>query len=251
LIQHKHATSTDLTTLQLFKAFALATKKADKHIVFLPIDSTKQSLSPLVSQKQIDNLTPNQLRLYFSSFYRDQHHSISGFIHIVTSLTVEELGSTLPLAEWLQTYQYSIVKCKSQDEEMSLAGALCYGSLFLHRDGLLQGIMSHPDWVTLNKDQAKPIIIDLVVRSFKSPGKSADMIFVRAEHSKKDLVQDFFLTLYDGTPKKYPRGGMLFFIPVTSNWKMTTLMSNAQNISLTTSHSSETKTAWRCMVWPA
>jgi hypothetical protein len=114
LIQHKNATSPDLTTLQLFKAFAVAAKKADKNMVFLPIDSTKQSLSPLMSQKQIDNLTPNQLRLNFSSFYQDQHHSISGFIHIVTSLTVEELESTLPLAEWLQTYQYSIFKCKSQ-----------------------------------------------------------------------------------------------------------------------------------------
>jgi hypothetical protein len=42
------------------------------------------------------------------------------------------------------------------------------------------------------------------------------MIFVRAERSKKELVQQFLLSLYDGTPKKYPRGDMLFFIPVTS-----------------------------------
>jgi hypothetical protein len=217
LIRHKNATPTDLTTLQLFKAFAISAKKTDKNIIFLPIDSTKQNLSPLISKTQIDNLTPNQMRLYFSSFYKDQHHSISGFIHIVTTLPEEALESTLPLAEWLQTYQYSIVKCKSQEEEMSIVGALCYGSLFLHRDGLLQGIMSHPDWAILNKDQTKPIIIDLVVKSFKSPGKSADMIFVRAERSKKTLVQQFFLSLYDGAPKKYPRGDMLFFIPVTSN----------------------------------
>jgi hypothetical protein len=216
LIRHKNATPTDLTTLQLFEAFATSAKKTDKNIVFLPIDSTKQSLSPLISKTQIDNLTPSQMRIYFSSFYKDQHHSISGFIHIITTLPEEALESTLPLAEWLQTYQYSIVKCKSQEEEMSIVGALCYGSLFLHRDGLLQGITSHPDWVILNKDQTKPIIIDLVVKSFKSPGKSADMIFVRAEGSKKKLVQQFLLSLYDGTPKKYPRGDMLFFIPVTS-----------------------------------
>jgi len=155
LIRHKNATPTDLTTLQLFEAFATSAKKTDKNIVFLPIDSTKQSLSPLITKTQIDNLTPNQMRLYFSSFYKDQHHSISGFIHIVTTLAEEALESTLPLAEWLQTYQYSIVKCKSQEEEMSIVGTLCYGSLFLHRDGLLQGIMSHPDWVTLNKDTNK------------------------------------------------------------------------------------------------
>jgi cell wall assembly regulator SMI1 len=216
LIRHKYATTTELTTLQLFRLFATAIKKTDKTMVFLPVDSTKQTLSPLSSQKQIDNLTPNQLRLYFSSYYKDQHHSISGFIHIVTSLTLEELSTQLPLAEWLQTYQYSIVLCKSQEEEMSLVGALCYGSLFLHRDSLLQGIMAHPNWIALNNKHGKPIVIDLMVKPFKCPGKSADMIFVRAERSKKEIVQAFFLELYDGTPKKYPRGDMLFFIPITS-----------------------------------
>jgi hypothetical protein len=134
----------------------------------------------------------------------------------VTSLNFEDFETKLPLAEWFQTYQYSIALCKSQDEEMSLVGALCYGSLFLHRDGLLQGITSHPDWITLNKEREKPIVIDLVVKPSKSPRKSTDMIFVRAECSKKEVVQEFFLNLYDGTPKKYPRGDMLFFIPVSS-----------------------------------
>jgi hypothetical protein len=61
LICHKFATSTELSTLQLFKGFTTAAKKTDKTIVFLPIDSTKQSLSHLMSQKQIDSMMPNQL----------------------------------------------------------------------------------------------------------------------------------------------------------------------------------------------
>jgi len=61
LIRHKFATSTELSTLQLFQSFTTAAKKTDKTIVFLPIDSTKQSLSHLMSQKQIDSMTPNQL----------------------------------------------------------------------------------------------------------------------------------------------------------------------------------------------
>jgi len=216
LLRHKFATPTDLTTLQLFKAFANAAKKTNKTLILLPVDSQKQSLSPLTSHKHIDSLTANQMRLYFTSFHRDQHHSISGFIHVITSLTIEQMESKLPMAEWLQTYQYSIILCKSQDEEMSFVGALCYGSLFLHRDGLLEGITSHPAWVELNKGREKTIVIDLVVKPFKSPGRSVDMIFVRAERSKKELVQNFLLTLYDGTPKKYPRGDMLFFIPIAS-----------------------------------
>ncbi len=108
LIRHKNATSTDLTTLQLFKTFLTNAKKTDKSLVVLPVDSTKQHLTPLTSQKQIENLSPNQLRLYFSSWFKDQHHSISGFVHLYTVLTVEELQTELPLAEWLQTFQYSI-----------------------------------------------------------------------------------------------------------------------------------------------
>jgi hypothetical protein len=122
----------------------------------------------------------------------------------------------VPLAEWLATYQYSIKLCCSQDEEMSIIGALCYGSLFLHRDDLLKTIVQLPEWAKLNHEKKKTIVIDLVVKPFKSPGKSSDMIFVRSERSKKDEATKFFLKLYDGTPKRYPRGDMLLFIPVTS-----------------------------------
>ncbi len=40
------------------------------------------------------------------------------------------------------------------------------------------------------------------------------MIFVSAERSKQDLVREIFKAIYDGTAKTYPRGEMLYFIPV-------------------------------------
>jgi hypothetical protein len=216
LIRHKFATPTEQTSLQLFKSFILTAKKTDPSLIVLPIDSTKQHLSSLTTLKQVENLTNNQLRLYFSSWYRDQPHSISGFLHLNTTLDLEDMLTKVPLAEWLATYQYSIKLCCSQDEEMSIIGALCYGSLFLHRDDLLKTIVQLPEWAKLNHGKEKPIVIDLVVKPFKSPGKSSDMIFVRSERSKKDEATKFFLKLYDGTPKRYPRGDMLLFIPVTS-----------------------------------
>ena len=216
LIRHKFATPTEQTSLQLFKSFILTAKKTDPSLIVLPIDSTKQHLSSLTTLKQVENLTNNQLRLYFSSWYRDQPHSISGFLHLHTTLDLEDMLTKVPLAEWLATYQYSIKLCCSQDEEMSIIGALCYGSLFLHRDDLLKTIVQLPEWAKLNHGKEKPIVIDLVVKPFKCPGKSSDMIFVRSERSKKDEATKFFLKLYDGTPKRYPRGDMLLFIPVTS-----------------------------------
>jgi hypothetical protein len=126
------------------------------------------------------------------------------------------LQSSLPLAEYFAAYQYSVKLCRSQDEEMTIIGALCYSSLFLYHEDLLMSIQTHPSWIQLNKDRPKPIIIDLIIKPFRSPGKNVEMIFVRSECSKKELARDFFLSLYNGTPKPYPRGEMLLFVPVTS-----------------------------------
>jgi hypothetical protein len=88
--------------------------------------------------------------------------------------------------EWMDTFQYSLKLRSSQDEEMSLIGALLYGSLFLFCKDLLKHILSHPIWIKTNKDHAKPIIIDLVVKPFRGSSKSVEMIFIWAERSKKD-----------------------------------------------------------------
>jgi hypothetical protein len=65
LIRHKNATPTELTTLQLFKAFLTMAKETDKTMIIHPVDSTKQHLTSLMSKKQIDSLTLNQLAPVF------------------------------------------------------------------------------------------------------------------------------------------------------------------------------------------
>jgi hypothetical protein len=77
-------------------------------------------------------------------------------------------------------------------------------------------ILTHPSWIALNKDRDKPIIIDLVVKPFHSPGKFFKMIFIHTEYSRKEPTRSFFLSMYDGTTKQYPRGDMLLFIPIMS-----------------------------------
>jgi hypothetical protein len=69
---------------------------------------------------------------------------LSGFIHICSSLSLQEINQNIPIAEWLNTHQYVIKMCSSQDEEMTIIGALCYGSLFLYREELLLHIKAHP-----------------------------------------------------------------------------------------------------------
>jgi hypothetical protein len=61
LIRHRFATSTDQTTLQLFKSFMTVVRKADPKLTIFPVDSMKQGFTSPVSQKQINKLNQNQL----------------------------------------------------------------------------------------------------------------------------------------------------------------------------------------------
>lgn len=214
LIRHRYARNTELTTLQLFKSFINALKKADKHLTILPCDSMKQHYTLLVSIKQIDSLNENQLHLYFHPWYKQQHYSLSGYFHLNTMLPFQELMDQTPVAEWLDTYQYATKICQSQSEEMVAVGALCYGSTWIYREDLKMHILQHQMWKDINNNADNPIIFDLILRRFRSNKTSVLMIFVTAERSKQEIVRDAFKTLYDGTQKSYPRGDMMLFIPI-------------------------------------
>jgi hypothetical protein len=129
-------------------------------------------------------------------------------------LSFDELFNHPSIIEWLDTYLYSVKLCPSQTEEMAVVGALCYGSTWIFREDLKLHIVEHPTWKSLTQDQDSPVIFDLSIRNFKSSKRNVQMIFVSAERSKQDLVREIFKAIYDGTAKTYPRGEMLYFIPV-------------------------------------
>jgi hypothetical protein len=216
IIKPHIARLSEMTMIQLLKSFMTSFRKADPIIAILPIDSKKQDITPLVSQKQIDTLTQTHLCLYFTSRFREQHYSISGFIHIKMALSFDNLLMNNMVNEWLEMFQYSLKLCSSQDEEMSLIGALCYGSLFLYREDLLVNIIAHSTWAALNQGREKPIIIYLVVKPFCGSSKSSEMIFVRFKQSKKEEAQKALQEIYVGSIKQYPHGDVLFFIPLSS-----------------------------------
>lgn len=222
LIRHRYARSSEMTTLKLFKSFILTLKKVDKNIVVLPYDSKKQQYTSLVSLKQIEHLNDHQLKLYFTSWFKEQHYSLSGFFHFSTMSSFEELLGHPLIVEWLDTYQYSVKLCPSQAEEMAIVGALCYGSTWIFREDLKLHIMEHQTWQTVTQTNHTPVIFDLSLRTFKGSKENVQMIFVSAERSKQDLVREAFKSIYDGTAKSYPRGEMLYFIPVRMGEQYTT-----------------------------
>jgi hypothetical protein len=203
LIRHRFPRTSELSTLQLFKSFMTALCKADKHLTILPIDSTKQHYTSIISTKQLNQLNEHQLHLYFHSWHKKQHYSLSGYLHISTMMPFTELIAQTPVAEWLDTYQYATKLCPSQSEEMFIVGALCYGSTWIFREDLKHHILQHPIWEKLHSDSTS-IPFDLIVRRFRSTMKSTLMIFVTAERSKQELVREAFKSIYDGTPKAYP-----------------------------------------------
>jgi hypothetical protein len=216
IVRYQYAIDQDMNTSQLYKSFMLTLKTADPTMIILPIASTKQHYSPLKSTRQIEALTPPQLHLYFLPWRVTQLYSLTGYIHICTTLSLEDLMAQEEVSQWLDSKQYYLKLCTSQDEEMTIVGALCYGSLFTYRNDLLKSILTHPQWVSATKDCQSKIILDLVVKPFHGSSKSTDMIFVRAELSKKDEARHILQNLYDGTNKSYPRGEMLLMIPIVS-----------------------------------
>ncbi len=96
LIRHRFARNTDMTALKLFKSFITTLRKVDKNIAVLPYDSMKQQYTSLVSSKQVETLNEHQLKLYFQPWHREQYYSMSGFIHISSVCSYDELFRQAP-----------------------------------------------------------------------------------------------------------------------------------------------------------
>ncbi len=221
IIRHRFARNSEMTTLKLFQSFIHTLRKVDKNISILPYDSKKQQYTALINVKQIDTLNEHQLKLYFQPWHREQYYSLSGFIHLSSMLSYDEIFSQPPIIEWLDTYQYSTKKCSSQNEEMAIIGALCYGSTWIYREDLKQHIIQHPEWKKAIEDLDQPIVFDLLLRTFRGSKRSTPMIFISTERSKQDTVREIFKVIYDGTAKTYPRGEMMLFIPTRNGDQFT------------------------------
>jgi hypothetical protein len=81
-------------------------------------------------------------------------------------------------------------------------GILCYGSIFIFRDHLKQAIMTHPLFTP--EDPLSPPIFDIFATNFVTTGKK----------SKQQEVIRLMKLIYDGTPKSYPNGYMMLFVPI-------------------------------------
>jgi hypothetical protein len=72
--------------------------------------------------------------------------------------------------------------------------------------------MAHSLWQQ-NSQDGTPLIFDLFISEFLSPGKCTMMLFVSAENSKQDEVSFIFKQIYDGIKKSYPNRYMLLYMP--------------------------------------
>jgi hypothetical protein len=147
-------------------------------------------MSPISTAKQIQNIDENKLKTYFHSYYAEQHYSLSGYFHIHTTLTDEELFGHQEIIEWLEFNRYNVKMSPSQDEEMIQIGALCFSSIFTYSEDLKQAILQDPLW---NPDKAiiNPFF-DIYPADFQGPDKKTKMLFVSAEKSKQNEIANFF-----------------------------------------------------------
>jgi hypothetical protein len=199
LIRAKNSDSST-PTLQLFKSFASALHNSDQFLSILPVHSSKQTLPSLSNKTQISKADKNKMHLFFKQYYNKQDYSLSGFFHVSTSLSLEELIESPKVFEWLETQRYSIKPSPSNADE---------------REDLKLAIIQLPSWVfpTL----PNPLVIHLTKGDFKGPQKSTKMIFVCSERSTQTTTSKFFSRLYDGTSTEYPNGIMMLLIPLNPN----------------------------------
>jgi hypothetical protein len=175
--------------LKLFKSFTSALRESDPSLLILPYSATKQHFSPLSTFKQIQTLEDKQMLQYFKPFYHRQLFSISGFLHISSQLSFEEIMSSTKVQEWLDSNQYFIKLCPSQEEEMNPLGALCYSNVLRHRKDLKEAIYKHPLWKKHFPTSAP--IIDVYLGDFLVASKKEKMLFLSGEKSKAELLNIF------------------------------------------------------------
>jgi hypothetical protein len=197
--------------LKLFKSFTSALRSSDSSLLILPYSTSKQHYSPLSTVKQIQALEENQMLQYFKPFYQKQLYSISGFLQISSQLSFKEIMSLTKVQEWLDSNQYFIKLCPSQEEEMVPLGALCYSNVLIHREDLKEAITKHPSWTT--HFPVSPPIIDICLGDFLVSNKKEKMLFISGEKSRVPVLNTFFKELYDGRSIQYPNASMMVYIP--------------------------------------
>ncbi len=202
-------------TLKLFKSFTQALRTSDPALTILPINMSKQNLPALNNSTKLSSLDNNKLYTYFKTYYPTQKTSLSGYMHILTNLSFEELSISSPIYEWLETNRYTMRECPSHEEEMIQIGALCFSSEYIYREDLKQAIEADAAWKFPQFE--KPPALQLTRGEFRSSKKSKKMIFIHTEKSKQDEVAAIMAQIYDGTTKPYPNGNMMLFIPLQSN----------------------------------
>jgi len=105
LIRHR-GTVSDIPTLKLFKSFATTLRKADPSIIILPFKASKQHYSSLSTLKHIQTMEENKLSQFFKSYHQRQLYSLSGYFHISSELSLEDLKTISIIDEWLDSHQY-------------------------------------------------------------------------------------------------------------------------------------------------
>lgn len=142
----------DIPLAKLFKSFILTLKKADPSLILLPFMSTKQHYSSISTLKQIQILDEQKIQQFFKPYHQRQHYSLSGYFHVSSDLSFQELQCLPSVEEWLDSYRYYLRIHPSQNEEMIQTGALCYSSVFIFCDQLKQAISSHPLFTPTDPD---------------------------------------------------------------------------------------------------
>jgi hypothetical protein len=105
--------------LKLFKSFTATLRNAGSSLVIIPYQAAKQHYSSLTNIKQIQAIDDHRPLQFFKPYFQKQQYSLSGYLYISSTLSFDQLHAIHKVEEWLDTYNYFIKFCPSQNEEMT------------------------------------------------------------------------------------------------------------------------------------
>jgi hypothetical protein len=92
LIRHR-GTQSFIPSGKLFKSFFKTLQNVDPTLVFLPYHTAHYS--SLLNIKQIQEINDAKLLQFFKPYYQKQRYSISGYVHISSTLTFQKFSKFL------------------------------------------------------------------------------------------------------------------------------------------------------------
>jgi hypothetical protein len=180
-------------------------------ITILPIHNNSK-ISPIKSTTQVNELTLVGVKSFLKAS-KPNSGSIAGDLHILTSMSFDEVCLNTRVSDWMNLHGYYLVLSDCQSSDMVRISFLLRVQPFTWRDDLKSMIRDSPEWCE------NPFQFRLFYGSVSSnrKGASAPVLMVEVERENLAAGMDFFCNMFDGENPLSPCSIPYLFLTLYQN----------------------------------